>query len=96
MGSNIIVVDVFVIHIDNSAAVTMKPPISERPLVPDGAKQIRWMKAVTPTGVASVAHQTAIHRPSAAVRQASGLREPCGPIASIASAIAGPSQTPTS
>ena len=59
-------------------------------VMPSGAKKISGMNAVTPTGLASVAHQMAIHSPSAAVRQAASLKPPCGPISNMATVTAGP------
>jgi hypothetical protein len=64
--------------------------------IPRGSKITMGRKAVTGTGIASVAHQIAIHNPTAAVRHASAFIALCHcSVASIRANTTGPKMRPT-
>ena len=64
--------------------------------MPSGSNSTSGRKAVAATGIASVAHQIDIHRPTAATRQAIGSIACCQDSSpSIRANTAGPSTRPT-
>ncbi len=69
---------------------------SRNELILVGANTMMGRNAVAATGIASVAHQTAIHKATAAVRQAMGDMKSCHwCVASITTNNNGPRKRPT-
>ena len=68
--------------------------VSRISAIPSIGKNTRGSNEVTAMGTASVAHQTAINMPIAAVCQAASVKVSGGPAINISIAAIGPSHSP--